>query len=50
MINVAIIEDEDLEHRTLRSMLERNVERFHMVGEVKNGWKRPDFSMRKRAT
>jgi len=36
MFNIAIVEDEELERRALRSILERNVEDIRIVGEAKN--------------
>lgn len=37
MFNIAIVEDEELERRALRSILERNMEGICIVGEAKNG-------------
>ncbi len=37
MFNIAIVEDEELERRALRSILESNVEGIRIVGEAKNG-------------
>ncbi|WP_312794780.1 response regulator [Tianweitania sp.] len=37
MFNIALVEDEELERRAVRSILERNIEDVHIVGEAKNG-------------
>lgn len=37
MFNIAIVEDEELERKALRSIIERSVDGVHIVGEAKNG-------------
>lgn len=37
MFNMAIVEDEELERRALRSIIERNADDIRIVGEAKNG-------------
>jgi YesN/AraC family two-component response regulator len=37
MFNMAIVEDEELERRALRSIIERNTDDIRIVGEAKNG-------------
>ncbi|MGI2030833.1 response regulator transcription factor [Rhizobium panacihumi] len=37
MFSIAIVEDEELERRALRTIIERNVEGICIVGEAKNG-------------
>lgn len=37
MFNMAIVEDEELERRALRSIIERNADDITIVGEAKNG-------------